>query len=790
MIKNYLKVAWRNIVRNKFFSTINILGLALGMACSLLILLWVQNELDMDAFHKNKPYLYTVYEKQYYDHKIFGQYNTPGVLPAELKKQIPEIEYATGLGFNNKNTFKVGDKILKIEGNSADADFFKMFSFPLLQGNAKSALSTPSSIAVSRKMAEDFFGSVQAAMGKTVRYENRKDFIITAVFENIKSNSSTKFDFLTNWDAFLLDNSWAKQWGNNGPLTYIQVRKDANPALVEKKVKHFLDDLNKDQKKGTFTEELYLQRFDEGYLHGDFKDGKLEGGRIEYVHLFSIVALFILLIACINFMNLTTARSVKRAREIGVRKVVGAVKNVLIRQFLGESMLFTMIAVVFALIIMACLLPVFNYITQKQIELPFADGAFWLKLVVITIVTGVVSGSYPALFLSSFNPVKVLKGTAKLGSGATWFRKGLVVFQFVLSVVLIIGTIVISKQVNYVQSINLGYDRENLIYVPLDGDLTSKYQIFKTEALKSPGIQSVTRMSQEPTNIQNGTGGVDWDGKDQNVNIEFTQASIGYDFTNTMKLKMASGRDYSRDFATDSVGYIINEAALKRIGYKDPIGKRLTFWGHKGTIVGVVKDFHFTSLHDPIRPFVIRLAEKESYGSALIRTQPGKTKEALASLETIWKQMNPNFQFTYSFSDEEYKKLYNNEQIISKLSNAFAFLAIFISCLGLLGLAMFTAEQRVKEIGIRKVLGASAGSLFALLSREFLILVFIALIIASPVAWYAMNKWLLNFAYKTPVEWWVFVLSGIIAIFITLITVSFQSAKAVLMNPIKSLRSE
>ena len=790
MLRNYLKVAWRNLLRNKFFSTINILGLALGMACSILILLWVQSETGMDAFHTNDKYLFSVYEKQYYDHKVFGQYSTPGVLPAELKKQIPEIEYATGYAFNNKNTFKVGDKILKIDGNSADADFFKMFSYPLIQGNAKTALSTPSSIAVSRKMAEDFFGSPQNAMGKTVRYENRKDFIISAVFENIKSNSSLKFDFLTNWDAFLLDNSWAKQWGNNGPSTFIQIRKDANPALVEKKLKHFLDDLNKEQKKGTFTEELYIQKFGDNYLHGDFKDGRFEGGRIEYVHLFSIVAVFILLIACINFMNLTTARSVKRAREIGVRKVVGAVRRVLIRQFIGESILLTAIAMVFSLIIMACLLPLFNFITQKQIGLPFADLLFWLKLVVITLITGLIAGSYPALFLSSFNPVKVLKGTIKLSSGATWFRKGLVVFQFVLSVVLIIGTIVISKQVNYVQSINLGYDRENMIYVPLDGELTSKYQVFKTEALKSPGIQSVTRMSQEPTNIQNGTGGVDWDGKDPNVNIEFTQASIGYDFVNTMKLKMASGRDYSRDFATDSVGYIINQAALKRIGYKDPIGKRLTFWGKKGTIIGVVKDFHFTSLHDPINPLVMRLAEKETYGSALIRTRPGKTKEALTSLETLCKQLNPNFQFTYNFSDEEYKKLYNNEQIISKLSNVFAFLAIFISCLGLLGLAMFTAEQRTKEIGIRKVLGASVGTLFTMLSREFIVLVLIALLIASPISWFAMDKWLLKYSYHTDISWWIFLLSGLIAILITLATVSFQSAKAALMNPIKSLRSE
>lgn len=790
MIKNYFKVAWRNLIRNKFFSLINILGLALGMACSILILLWVQNELDIDAFHKNGSQLFTVYERQYYDQKVIGQYSTPGVLPAELKKQIPEIEYSTGLAFNNQNTFKVGDKILKIEGNSADADFFKMFSIPLLQGNANTALNTLSSIAISRKMAEEFFGSPQNAMGKTLRYDNRKDFIVTAVYENIKPNSSLKFDYLTNWDEFLKDNSWAKEWGNNGPATYIQIRNGANPALVKKKLRHFLDDLNKEQKKGTFTEELDMQKFGDIYLHGNFKDGRFEGGRIEYVHIFSIVAIFILLIACINFMNLTTARSVKRAREIGVRKVVGAVKGVLIRQFIGESLMLTTIAVIFALGLITALLPLFNSITQKEIAFPFSNWSFWLQLIGITLVTGVISGSYPALFLSSFNPVKVLKGTTKLSSGAAWFRKGLVVVQFALSVLLIISTIVISRQVNYVQSINLGYDRDNFIYVPLDGDLTSKYAIFKNESLKIPGILSVTRMSQAPTDIENGTGGVDWDGKDKNVNIEFTQASVGYDFVSTMKLKLIAGRDFSRDFATDSVGYLINEAALKRIGYKDPIGKRLTFWGKKGTIIGVLKDFHFTSLHNAISPFVIRLAEKENYGSALIRTEAGKTKDAVAGLEKLWKEMNPNFQFTYQFADEEYRKLYNNEQIVSKLSDAFAFLAIFISCLGLLGLAMFTAEQRTKEIGIRKVLGASVSSLFTLLSKEFVVLVIIALLLASPIAWFAMNKWLLNYNYHIDVSWWVFLLSGLIAIMITLVTVSFQSLKAALMNPIKSLRSE
>ncbi len=793
MIKNYLKIAWRNLWKNKLFSVINILGLALGMACSILILLWVQDELSVDSFHANGSRLYQVYERQYYDNRVDGVYYTPGLLASEMKKVVPEIAYATNFASNNNdyNTFRVGHKILKIEGSAADSDFFKMFSYPLLEGTPKTALNTPVSIAISRKMAEDFFGSPQAAIGRTILYGNKKDFTITAVFENLPENISEKFEYLVNWDNFLKENPWAKDWGNNSPSTYVMLRPDANPALVEKKITHFLDTYNKGQKANNFFEQLGLQKFGEVYLHSNFKNGKIDGGRIEYVRLFSIVAVFILLIACINFMNLTTARSVKRAREIGIRKVVGAVRSVLIRQFIGEAVFITFIAAAISLIAVALLLPVFNSVTEKQISLPFNQPAFWLGLFGLTFMTGMLSGSYPALFLSSFNPVKVLKGVAKISAGAAWFRKSLVVFQFVLSVVLIAGTIVVSRQVNYIQTKNLGYDRENLVYVPLEGDLGPKYEVFKDEALKMPGIQSVTRMSDSnPTNMNSSTGGVNWDGKAPNLNVQFTPTTVGYDFVRTLKLKMLEGRDFSRDFATDSLGYIINEAALKRIGYTNPVGKPLTLWGKKGKIIGVLKDFHFSSLRDPIRPLIIRLNEKETYGSILVRTRPGQTKQALISIENLYKELNPNFTFSYTFSDQEYQKLYRNEQVVGKLSNAFAFLAIFISCLGLLGLAMFTAEQRVKEIGIRKVLGASAGSLFALLSKDFLILVLIALFIATPFAWFATDKWLQNYAYRTTIDWWVFALSGVLSIMIALVTVSFQAIKAALMNPVKSLKTE
>jgi putative ABC transport system permease protein len=789
MIKNFFKVAVRNLWKQKGYSFLNIFGLAMGMACSLLILLWIGDEKSVDGFHVKGDRLYSVFERQYYDGKIESGHFTPGVLPAEMKKVLPEVEMASGFSENGKSTFQAGDKIIKQDGSYAGADFFRMFSYPLLQGTAGAALSSPVSISISRRMAVAFFGSPQAAIGHTIRFENRKDLTVMAVFEDLPANASEKFDYLINWDTYLDDNSWAKDWGNNGPNTLLLLRKNADPALFTRKLTHFLDKYNKEQSK-SFRIELGMQRFGDRYLHSEIKNGQITGGRIEYVGLFSIVAIFILCIACINFMNLTTARSVKRAKEIGIRKVVGAVRPALIRQFIGEAVLLSLFSVILALGMVILVLPAFNHMTGKEISFPYGSSTFWLSLVALTLVTGMVSGSYPALFLSSFQPIRVLKGTLTFSPAAAWFRKGLVVFQFVLSIVLIIGTIVVSGQVNYVQSVNLGYDRDNLVYIPLEGDLTGKYKVFKEAAIRLPGVSDVSRIAQQPTDIENGTGGVDWDGKDPNNLIMFTNTSAGYGLVKTMDLHLAAGRDFSPAFGTDSVGYLINEEAAKRIGYKDPIGKRLTFWQKKGTIVGVVRNFHFTSLHDPIRPLVIRFGETEGYGSALVRTQAGKTETALKGLETLCRQLNPKFPFTYTFADEQYRNLYKSESIVHSLANCFAGLAIFISCLGLLGLAMFTAEQRTKEFGIRKVLGAKAGTLFSLLSKDFLVLVLIAFLLASPLAGWAMYKWLQNFAYHIQLEWWVFVLAGVLALLIALLTVSFQAIKVAVANPIKSLRTE
>jgi ABC-type antimicrobial peptide transport system permease subunit len=790
MFKNYLKTAWRNLWRDKFFSVIKLSGLVLGIACSLIIMLWVHDEQSIDAFHKNGSQLYSVFERRYNDGQIGGGYATQGLMPDELKRVFPEIEYATGCAWNNLSTFEANNKIINENGNHAGQDFFKMFTYPMLEGNAATTLQSPVGIAVSKKMAEDFFGSPQQAIGKTIRYNNKRDLKITGVFDDVPTSSSLQFDYILNWQIFLEDNSWAKNWTNNGPLTCVMLRKGTDAKAFENKISRFLDKYNKDQTAQVYIR-LGIQRYGDVYLHPDLdKNGNISGDRIQYVKLFSVVAIFILLIACINFMNLETARSVKRAKEIGIRKVAGAIRFALVRQFMGEALLIVTTAVIISLALVALVLPQFNQITGKDIHIPFEDAGFWLSLSALLMVTGFISGSYPAIYLSSFKPVRILKGSLKFSSSALWFRKGLVVFQFILSIVFIIGTIVVSKQVNYIQSLNLGYNRENLLYIPLAGDLASKYTVFKTEALKMPGVKDVTHATDAPTMINNGTTGVLWEGKDPNSKIDFTQVGVGYDFINTMHIQLLQGRDFSRNLATDSVNYIINETALKIIGYKNPIGKSLTLWGTKGTIIGVVKDFHFNSLHSAINPLMLRLGENYDGGIALVKTESGKTKEALASLEKVYKELNPKVPFTYKFSDEEYQKLYKSEQLVSQLANYFAFLAIFISCLGLLGLVIFTADQRTKEFGIRKVLGASPVVLFNLLSKEFLMLVAVAIIIASPVAWYFSNQWLQDFAYKTNLSWWVFVIAAFMALFIALITISFQAIKAAIANPVKSLRTE
>ena len=792
MFKNYFKTAWRNIIRNKGFSAINIMGLALGLACSLMIMLWVNDEKSVDAFHKNNKYLYQVYERNYYDGKVDAGYSTQGLLAGELKRVVPEIQYASGFEGvappGSSSTFEVGEKIAKMNGMFASEDFFKMFSYSLLQGNSAIALSEPGSVAISKHMAEYFFGTGANAINKIIRFENKENLKVTAVFDNVPTNSSQQFDFLRTWNDFVKQNDWVHNWGDTDPQTFIQLKPGADAAKVQARIKDFI--YNYRQKYKSFITELALQPYSEKYLHSNFKDGYIDGGRIEYVNLFSIIAVFILLIACINFMNLATARSAKRAKEVGIRKVVGAMRSTLIAQFVGEAVVLTFISIIIAIAITTLVLPAFDQLTGKQLSLPFDQPTFWFTILGLILVTGFVAGSYPALFLSSLKPVRVLKGSLKFSWSASFFRKALVVFQFAMSVFLIIAMIVVYKQLNYIQTKNLGYDRDNLIYIPIEGDLVKDYEVFKQNALANTNIVNVSKMRNSPTAIFHHTGSISWAGKDPNLTVSFADGVVGYDFVKTMNLQMQAGRDFSKDYGTDTTAFLMNETAINKIGLKDAIGKTITWGNHEGKVIGVIKDFHFNSLHETIEPLIMRLDENWFWGTILVRIKAGKTKEAIAALQKICKQVNPKFPFTYQFSDLEYAKLYASEAVVSKLANIFAFLAIFISCLGLFGLATFTAEQRTKEIGVRKVLGASSASIIKLLSANFLKPIILAFLIAFPLAWYAMNNWLQQYAYKIDIDWWMFILAALLTICIAFVTVSYQSIKAAIANPVKSLRTE
>ncbi|KAA0989590.1 ABC transporter permease [Dyadobacter aurulentus] len=791
MYQNYLKIALRNFFRNKVFSAINVLGLAFGMTASLLIFLWISDEWSIGRNYKNVSQIYRVMEREFTDGKVVADDDTPGVLADELKRQFPEVMYAAGFSWQEGHLLSLNDKSERFNGCFAGADWFQIYSVPLLAGTPKTALNAPQSLSISRKVAEHYFGTPAAALGKSLQFDNSQNYRITAVFEDLPATSADQYDFLLSWDVFFQREPWLKFWTNAGPQTRLMLREDANRSVVDAKLKWFLKGRNTDFSK-TFHINLFLQPETEAYLYSNYKDGYLHGGRIDHVRLLAVVAGFLLLIAVINFMNLSTARAGRRAREVGVRKVVGAGRPSLVGQFMSEAILLTCLSMLLAIVMIVLLLPLFNNLTDKTLSLPIGEPYFWGILLGMLFFTGILSGSYPALFLSSLNPLKTLKGllpVSQINSGAHLFRRALVVFQFVMSMLLIVGTVVVYQQLEFIRSKDLGYNRENLIIIASDGELPQNYDTFKAELLKTTGVQAVTHMYANPLGNGSTTEGITWPGKDPQAAISFNNTAAGYDFAETMKIKFVDGRDFSPEFASDSTNYLINEAAAKRIGYKNPVGQPLTMWDKPGKIVGLMQDFHFNSLHEQIRPLIIRFSPGH-YGNILIRTQPGQTAGALASVERLYKKINPKFPFKYSFVDSDYERTYRSEDIVGRLATIFSGLAIFIACLGLFGLAAFTAEQRTKEIGVRKVLGASVAGIVALLSGDFLKLVCTAILIATPVSWFVMNKWLTSYAYKIEISWWVFVLAGLLSIGIALLTISFQSIKAALMNPVKSLKNE
>ena len=752
MFKNYLKVALRNNARNKVFTLINTAGLALGMTCFLFIFLWVRDEKRIDNFHNNGKNLYNVYQKIFENGQVTGNYSTQvrytgrekSIPLAEVKESIPEVEhvnfYATGyeLPWGHPETFQVGEKIHKLEGSRASRDFFKMFSYPVVAGDESSALKDISSIAISKKMAELFFGTVENAVGKIIYYENQVDLTVNAVFDNVSSKSSLKFDYLVNWELHM---KRPDSWASHNVLTTLQLAEGADVSRVVDKLNRFMQKHKEEDE--LFEIELGLQPFGERYLISNFVNGEPLRGRIEYINIFSGVAVFILVIACINFMNLSTARAVKRAREIGVRKTVGSSQGSLVGQFLGESMLLSFAALLSSLLLVQIFLPGFNAITGKDLALPVTDPSAWAVLTGLMLLTGFLAGSYPAFFLASIKPVQVLKGTLRFTSSTRWFRKGLTVFQFSLSILLLIVTLVVSRQTNYIQYSHLGYDRENLVYVRVEGELKKqeKYNLFKNEASRLPGVALVDRSSETPHAMGFVISDpIDWQGKGESDYVAFKPSSVGFDFVKLMNLEIIEGRDFSRSITSDSSdAFLVNEEALRQMGMKDPLGKWVSAWNKKGQIIGVLKDFHTHSLHEPIKPLIIDVKEYEEFGVIIIRTAPGRTREALVSLEKVYRDVNPNYPFDYQFIDLEYQKLYKSEQVTARLSNIFALLAMVVSCLGLLGLTIFSTEQRVKEISIRKVMGAPVESIVGLFSRDFLRLVQWSFFIAAPVSWWLMK---------------------------------------------------
>lgn len=782
MFLNYFKVAFRNLMKHKVFTGINIIGLTLGLTFTLLISLWVKEELSYNRFHANGDHLYKVMCNLYWSgDEPTTSTNSPGPLAPKLEEEFPEVVRAVKTTYSNDELFTVGKIIGKESGFYASPGFFELFTFPLLAGDAGSALSEPNSIVISEDLANKYFHTADA-VGKTIRMNQDEEVTVSGVAREIPSNSTIRFSWIRPFSVFEKGKDWAKTWGNISFDTYVQLADGADPEAVDKKMAAI-------EQLKEHKAEPFLYPFGDTYLYSRFTNGKQDGGRIDHLRLFSAIAGFVLLLACINFINLATARAGQRARETGIRKVVGANRGVLVGHFIAEAVLTTALATGFAVVLAEFALSGFNQLFDKTLRMDYGSPYFWGGALGLCLFTGLLAGIYPAIFLSAFKPVRVLKGEVfKAGKGSNMLRKGLVVFQFTLSIALIIGVIVVNQQVHYVKNKNLGIDRKDMIYVIMEGALGEKQELFRQELLKSSAIQAATLTGDDPLNIESSSGDLTWPGKDPNRSTSVSPMFVGNDFIKTMGIELLAGRDF-KSFPADSANYIVNETAVSMMGLENPVGTEVEFWMGKGQIIGVVKDYHLKSLHEAITPMVLAYYPGNTY-LACIKPAAGKTDEAIDQIGAVFKDLNPGYPFDYIFADDQFAKQYKAETLTGKLANWFAGIAVVISCLGLLGLVIYAAERRTKEIGIRKVIGASVGSIVGLLSKEFIGLVAVAVVIASPLAWWAMHNWLQGFAYRINISWWVFALAGLAALLIAFATVSFQSIKAALANPIRSLRNE
>ncbi len=787
MITHYILMAYRGFRRNRSSFLINLVGLTTGLTCTLLIFLWVTDELKIDQFHAGN--VFQVMEFQTYSGELMATTSTPGPLAQALQEEIPEIEYAATLTWIAPYTLTVNDnQNFKAEGWHVGTQFFEVLNFPLLIGGKQEVLADKNSIVLSRSMAIKLFGSVDDAIGKEIEVQHESTYLVSGVFEDISRYSSYQFDFVMSFEDFKdkEENSWVLSWGNNGPRTVIKLSEGSEELAVSAKISGFVRE--KDTEDNVVT--LFLASFSDRYLYGSYKNGKQDGGRIEYVRLFSVIAVFILVIACINFMNLSTARATRRAKEVGVRKAVGADRRILIGQYIGESTLISILSLVMALIIAFLFLPQFNTITGKQIVLELSPELI-IGSLLITVITGLLAGSYPAVYLSHFKPAVVLKGDIRMKGGELWARKGLVIFQFTLSIILIIAVLTVYRQIEYVQNKNLGYDKSNLLYFYQEGKVTDNLEVFLNGLKRIPGVIDASSIGHDLLGQQNNTSGVDWEGKSPDTRILFENVRVNFGMLELLDLKLKEGRFFSKDYATDSAKIIFNETAIKAMGLEEPaVGQHITLWDdYDMEIIGVVEDFHFQSLHEAVDPLFIRLAPETTW-VVMARIENAAMAQALNEMTSYYEAFNPGFTFDYFFIDNEYQELYAAERRVSTLSRYFAGFAVLISSLGLLGLAAFTAERKVKEIGIRKVLGASVSNIVYLLTQEFSKLVFISILIAVPISYFLLDQWLDDFAYRIDLSVWFFVEAGVLALLIAWITVSTQAYRAARANPSESLRSE
>lgn len=787
MFKNYFKIAFRNIGKNKVFSSVNIAGLSVGLAVFILIMLWVKNEMSYDGFHKDKERIAMLMtNKTFGNNEVQTFPAVPTLLADAMKKDLPGVEYASTVSWGDYRMFTYGEHNFIEYGLYAGADFLKIFSFPLVKGDADMALQEPNTVLISEKMAKKYFGN-ENPIGKMISVEKTQSYKVQGILKDVPDNATITFDFLMPVKDYINQTMTGKEsWELNNIKTYVKLKGGVHRAAFDASLKKFINRYTDKQKNS----ELTLFNLTDWYLRMDFKNGKYAGGgRITYVKLFTVIAFFILLLACINFMNLSTARATQRSKEVGIRKVIGAQKQSLVSQFLGESILMSLIAAIVAVVLVSAVLPVFNELLRKHIAINYADINNWVILLSIVLITGILAGSYPALVLSSFKPVKVLKGaTDHSAANTAGVRKVLVVTQFAVSVMLIISTLIVSKQVDFIKNKNLGYNKENLIWFSSNID-PEKQETAVNEFLKVPGVTHAAQASMTFV-MPNNRGSIEkWPGKKEGQDIFFSFIAGGHDIIKTMNISMKEGRDFSERLPVDSAAVILNEEAVKQMGLKDPVGQEIETYAGKMTIVGVAKDFHFESLHNPINPAVI-MCKPEWTWLYYVRTSGANTPQVLKDLEQTYAKLAPGFVFDYNFQDKEYERLYRSEQQIGTLVNWFSFFAVFISCLGLLGLTIFTVERKTKEIGVRKVLGASALNIVAMICRQFLELVVLAIVIAAVPAWYFMNNWLQDYTYRITIDWKVFAVAGIAAMLIALITVGLNAVKAAFSNPVKSLRTE